>query len=183
MPARAKRTQEEILDRRAHIAWKYRECNRAVINEKAKLHMRRRREALKKAPSEIQLEYTAKARKYRRDYLERRKEVPSSMGEVPRREKTATPQIRKNKSQKVVSNPKQTASTSKPSPSQPLAVPAQCTSRSPSPRSLGDIYASDSQSESEEESEQKDEYSQSDDGGWDADTERDEQATLHPERP
>ncbi|KAJ6487669.1 hypothetical protein C8R45DRAFT_929929 [Mycena sanguinolenta] len=50
-------TEDELLDRCADAAWRYCQSHRAAINEKAKIRMRSRRDALKRAPSTIQLEY------------------------------------------------------------------------------------------------------------------------------
>ncbi|KAJ7649150.1 hypothetical protein DFH06DRAFT_1332171 [Mycena polygramma] len=70
MAPRKSRTPDEVLDRRAQLAREYRERNREKVNEKARLRMRRRREALQKAPSAIQLEYSVRAAQYRKDYAE-----------------------------------------------------------------------------------------------------------------
>ncbi|KAJ7016827.1 hypothetical protein C8F04DRAFT_1195720 [Mycena alexandri] len=61
-----KRSHEEVLESRAEAAWKYRQSTAA----NAKL---RRRERLKSAPSDVQLEHRLKAIQYRRNYAERTK--------------------------------------------------------------------------------------------------------------
>ncbi|KAJ7752278.1 hypothetical protein B0H16DRAFT_1723624 [Mycena metata] len=70
-PKRKRAADEEILARRAHAAWEYRQRNRAVVNEKARVRMQKRREALRHAPSDVQQEANRKARQYRRNYVER----------------------------------------------------------------------------------------------------------------
>ncbi|KAJ7016668.1 hypothetical protein C8F04DRAFT_1280887 [Mycena alexandri] len=61
----------EVLARRAQAAWEYRQRNRAIVNEKARVRTQKRREALKKAPSDVQQEAIQKARQYRRNYIRR----------------------------------------------------------------------------------------------------------------
>ncbi|KAJ7122478.1 hypothetical protein C8R46DRAFT_1238300 [Mycena filopes] len=67
---KSKISQEELLERRAQAAWEYRQRNREAVNAKARIRMRRKREALQSAPSAVQLEHTVKAAQYRRKYLE-----------------------------------------------------------------------------------------------------------------
>ncbi|KAJ7036484.1 hypothetical protein C8F04DRAFT_1258049 [Mycena alexandri] len=60
-PKRIKPTDAEVLDRRAQAAWEYRQRHRAAVNEKARLRMQKRREALKHASSDVQQQATQKA--------------------------------------------------------------------------------------------------------------------------
>ncbi|KAK7019062.1 hypothetical protein R3P38DRAFT_3200303 [Favolaschia claudopus] len=66
---KSKLSKEELLARRAQAAYEYRQ--RASVNEKARLRMRARREKLRRAPADVQLEHAVKAAQYRRDYVER----------------------------------------------------------------------------------------------------------------
>ncbi|KAK7022210.1 hypothetical protein R3P38DRAFT_3173188 [Favolaschia claudopus] len=76
---KSKLTKEQILERRAQAAWEYRqrltnverERHRAAVNEKARARMRARREKLRRAPADVQLEHAVKAAQYRRNYVER----------------------------------------------------------------------------------------------------------------
>ncbi|KAK7053868.1 hypothetical protein R3P38DRAFT_2761581 [Favolaschia claudopus] len=61
---------QEIL--RADVAWQYRTRHREIINEKARNRMRRRREAIRQAPSDVQLIHRIRARLYRRTYRAQR---------------------------------------------------------------------------------------------------------------
>ncbi|KAJ7734682.1 hypothetical protein B0H16DRAFT_1731742 [Mycena metata] len=61
----------EVLARRAQTAWEYCQRNRTVVNEKARVRVQKRREALKEAPSDVQQEAIQKARQYRRNYIRR----------------------------------------------------------------------------------------------------------------
>ncbi|KAK6992476.1 hypothetical protein R3P38DRAFT_2802772 [Favolaschia claudopus] len=67
----SKYTPEELRQRRAQASWEYRQRNQAATNDKARLRMRAKREKLLRAPSAVQLEYSVRAEKYRRDYTER----------------------------------------------------------------------------------------------------------------
>ncbi|KAJ7023331.1 hypothetical protein C8F04DRAFT_1193583 [Mycena alexandri] len=69
-PKRIKPTDAEVLDRRAQAAWEYRQRHRAAVNEKARLRMQKRREALKHASSDVQQQATQKARHTAKRYNE-----------------------------------------------------------------------------------------------------------------
>ncbi|KAJ7186912.1 hypothetical protein C8R46DRAFT_1206904 [Mycena filopes] len=69
--AKPKRTIEEVRERRADAAWRYRQRKKVEVNLKARERMQRRREQLKTAPSDVQLEHTVQAAQYRRRYKER----------------------------------------------------------------------------------------------------------------
>ncbi|KAJ7661509.1 hypothetical protein DFH06DRAFT_1129607 [Mycena polygramma] len=76
-----KPTHEEVLDRQAHAAWKYRQRNREAINRKARERMRR---PLKSAPSAVQLEHRLRAEQHRKNYLEGSKQsVKKPLPRIP----------------------------------------------------------------------------------------------------
>ncbi|KAJ7222632.1 hypothetical protein GGX14DRAFT_558721 [Mycena pura] len=194
---KSKCTRDEVLERRAQVAWEYRQRHKDTINEKAKLRMRksvlhlhscpvpswlryafRRREQLKTAPSDIQLEHALRAAQYRRNYVEQSYQAT----------RKAAPQTQKNPTNVTpsrVSKPKpsaasqHTAVSRKTSPAathkhkqpelvQKSSAPAPGKPRpraphSPTPLSLMDIDRGESDEEDDGEE---------DDDGWDADTER-----------
>ncbi|KAJ7921968.1 hypothetical protein B0H13DRAFT_1866208 [Mycena leptocephala] len=185
-----KLTRDEILDRRAQAPWEYRCRNREIVNEKARLRMQKRREQLQNAPAAVQAEHQAKARQYRRRYLDCNKEVsrrkvkpvPSKQKiavsprspETPRRAAPSTAAIQKSNSVRVTPiNPVRFHPASPPTPA-PASyrnprTPESPTPRSrnphPTPRKLADIAAA-SESESEEDPTESDE-----EHAWEGDTE------------
>ncbi|KAK7027828.1 hypothetical protein R3P38DRAFT_2776927 [Favolaschia claudopus] len=70
--------------RDADKSWNYRQQNRQTVNEKARLRMQRKRDALRNAPVEIQLIQAQKARQYRRDYRQRAKTKAVQVGTLKR---------------------------------------------------------------------------------------------------
>ncbi|KAJ7106122.1 hypothetical protein C8R43DRAFT_1140610 [Mycena crocata] len=152
-----KPSEEVVKERRAQAAWEYRQRNPAAINEKARLRMRDRREALRTAPSGIQLLHAVKARQYRRNYIERNKEIESVAALPPQKakaKKTAEVAPPASKTSKAfVKTPKPRPHTSAPparmktpiaSPSTPSRVKAR------HPRSLAEIDRSDSEAEEQD---------------------------------
>ncbi|KAJ7820054.1 hypothetical protein B0H13DRAFT_2378049 [Mycena leptocephala] len=174
-------TRDEVLDRRAQAAWNYRQRNQEAINAKAKLRMRQRRETLLTAPSAVQLEHSIRAAQYRRNYLERTKKPVKPLAKVPSKKSQPTTVTRvapaanqQNQKQSAVTPSRASKPVAKPAPKPklprqgilptPSVHPRPRIPGSPSPRSLGDIADGDDDAESEMDS---------DDDGWDADSERD----------
>ncbi|KAJ7716046.1 hypothetical protein DFH07DRAFT_785490 [Mycena maculata] len=182
MCTKVKRTQDEILDQRAQAAWEYHQRNKEAINAKARVRMRRRREELKTASSDIQQEYTVKARQYRRRYIDRHKEPPSRLHDVPKKTKPQNPMRKKPVTTREEAKTEEQNTQAKTSNADALqtAKPAQGHhGGSASPLPLRDIAseASDSSDSPEEDD---------DDKGWYGDTEKEElgpllNATGHPD--
>ncbi|KAJ6449415.1 hypothetical protein C8R47DRAFT_1224965 [Mycena vitilis] len=193
---KSKRTPEEIRDRRADKAWAYRQRNRETVNEKARLRMRQKREALKSAPSAVQLEHAIRSEQYRRHYMDRCKEamkpLPKLPGKVvkassPVKAAVQTPPRQRPRASKAPPTPKKKGVAPPQSPSvrtctpsekktrEPTQVTLQSRARvsgSPCPRSLADI--------------DKDDDEDTDEEGWEGDSEREKlgpllNATGHPD--
>ncbi|KAJ7701600.1 hypothetical protein B0H16DRAFT_1483477 [Mycena metata] len=137
MSRKQKCTPEEILDRRAQAAWEYRRRHREAINEKARIRMhkfvasqlfflslnryerqttgrtQRRRAELKQAPSAVQGEHAAKARQYRRRYIERNAPVARSVVS-PKKKKMVSAEIVRVKPKSTETHPLTAAITRTP---------------------------------------------------------------------
>ncbi|KAJ7940755.1 hypothetical protein B0H13DRAFT_2299719 [Mycena leptocephala] len=141
----------------------------------------RRRETLLTAPSAVQLEHSIRATQYRRNYLERTKKPVKPPAKVPSKKSQPTTVTRvtpaanqQNQKQSAVTPSRASKPVAKPAPKPkpprqgilptPSVHPRPRVPGSPSPRSLGDIADGDDDAESEMDS---------DDDGWDADSERD----------
>ncbi|KAJ7716211.1 hypothetical protein B0H16DRAFT_1476912 [Mycena metata] len=109
----SKCTPEEILDRRAQAAWEYRRRHREAINEKARIRMHKRRAELKQAPSAVQEEHAAKARQYRRRYIERNAPVARSVVS-PKKKKMVSAEIVRVKPKSTETHPLTAAITRTP---------------------------------------------------------------------
>ncbi|KAJ7038349.1 hypothetical protein C8F04DRAFT_1179971 [Mycena alexandri] len=118
-PKRIKPTDAEVLDRRAQAAWEYRQRHRAAVNEKARLRMQKRREALKHASSDVQQQATQKARQYRQRYNERARAASQPHAEY---EKTSTKATGPTGRQQLSKAPQPIARAANPRP--PIAAPA-----------------------------------------------------------
>ncbi|KAK7016886.1 hypothetical protein R3P38DRAFT_3187388 [Favolaschia claudopus] len=70
--------------RRADAAHLYRERHRKLVNEQARLRMRRKREEIRQGSSDLQLEHRIRARLYRRTYRARRKQRQNNSSGPPR---------------------------------------------------------------------------------------------------
>ncbi|KAJ7666209.1 hypothetical protein DFH06DRAFT_1322828 [Mycena polygramma] len=124
MAPRKSRTPDEVLDRRAQLAREYRERNREKINEKARLRMRRRREALQKAPSAIQLDYSVRAAQYRKNYAENHCRPKKLHGDKKKRAHAQTtppkkPQGEIHRERPPVPRPENKPNPPKPAPATP----------------------------------------------------------------
>ncbi|KAJ6488307.1 hypothetical protein C8R47DRAFT_1216111 [Mycena vitilis] len=90
------------LDGAALRARRYREHHREVVNEKAKIRMRQKREQLKTAPSAVQMEYNVRAEQYRLNYLQRTKQaVAKALAPTLPARKSAGPKATVKKKKRV----------------------------------------------------------------------------------
>ncbi|KAJ7020704.1 hypothetical protein C8F04DRAFT_1274620 [Mycena alexandri] len=119
-------TDAEVLARRAQAAWQYRQRNRAAVNERARIRMQKRREALKNAPSDFQGQARHKARQYRRRYTER---TQAQSTPTPQKETKKNPQ---KTNQTHAAAPEQRQPLTPPKAALPPA-PAMKLRRTPSP--------------------------------------------------
>ncbi|KAK7019466.1 hypothetical protein R3P38DRAFT_2782577 [Favolaschia claudopus] len=71
---------ELVRARRADVAQQYRQRHREIINEKAKIRQRRRREEIRQASSAVQMEHRIRARIYRRTYRARLRQALTPAG-------------------------------------------------------------------------------------------------------
>ncbi|KAJ7197990.1 hypothetical protein GGX14DRAFT_573833 [Mycena pura] len=160
---KSKRTRDEVLERRAQVAWEYRQRHKDTINEKAKLRMRKSVLHLHSCPVPSWLSRTKQPVKP----LPKLKKNPTNV--TPSRVSKPKPSAASQHT--AVSRKTPPAATHKhkqPEPVQKSSAPAPGKPRpraphSPTPLSLMDIDRGESDEEDDGEE---------DDDGWDADTER-----------
>ncbi|KAJ7868660.1 hypothetical protein B0H13DRAFT_2351306 [Mycena leptocephala] len=180
-----KPTREEVLERGAQAAWEYCQRHRDAINAKARLRMQKRREALQKAPSDVQLEHAVRAAKYRRDYIERHTERPTKKSRKLSHPKSPSKSKNKdaNPPDRVSSRASQgvesaTSSQRKEpmsrSPPPRVAVAAAAPEyRPPRPRAAGSPSPKSLAAIDREESSEEDRDDSDEERGWEGDNERD----------
>ncbi|KAJ7694250.1 hypothetical protein B0H17DRAFT_1132198 [Mycena rosella] len=173
-------TDDEVRDRRAETAWRYRQGHRETTNAAARLRMQnpapaaadpvRRREKLQTVPSAVQQEALAQAKRYRHNYMVTKEALVRSA--IKSSASAQAPSTKKKPTRKTM--PLAIAPSAAPAlpypplPATKAVAPAQ-RSPTPSPRSLAAIQASNSDEDLRDEEEEE---------GWEADNEREELGPL-----